>query len=245
VNATPTFFIGGYPFSGAHPIQNFEQIIMLAEDGQLQNAIAQAIAQARAQQEQQAQPRPTLAPADVPIGDAPALGQADAPITVVEYSDYQCPFCSRHYQQTMPQLLQNYVETGQARYVFKDFPLTQIHPQAPKAHEAAHCAREVGGDEMYWEMHDRLFEGQEEWSGNAEHTAIFKGYAGELGLEQDAFDACLDSGRYAAQVQADLEEGAGFGITGTPSFFINGQPLRGAQPYEAFAQLIEQLLAEE
>jgi protein-disulfide isomerase len=244
LNGTPTFFIDGYPFTGAHPIENFDQIITLAETDQLRDAIAEAIAAAQAQQEQQAQPRPTMAPADVPIGDAPIRGDKDAPITIVEYSDYQCPFCSRHYEETLPQLLENYIEAGTVRYVFKDFPLTSIHPQAPKAAEAARCAREVGGDDLYWEMHDVLFEAQGDWSGNPESESVFKGYAGDLGLDQSSFDECLDSGRHAAAVVADLQEGAGFGVTGTPAFYINGQPLRGAQPYEVFVQMIEGLLAE-
>ncbi len=244
VSGTPTFFIDGYPFSGAYPIQSFDQIITLAENDQLRDAIAEAIARAQAQQ-QQAQQRPTMAPADVPVGNAPIKGDPDAPITIVEYSDYQCPFCVRHFQETLPQLLENYIKTGKVRYIFKDFPLTSIHPQAPKAAEAARCAREVGGDDAYWEMHDRLFEGQQDWSGSPDHVAVFKGYAAELGLDQVAFDECLDSGRHGAAVQADLEEGAGFGVSGTPAFFINTQPLRGAQPYEVFAQVIEEMLAED
>jgi protein-disulfide isomerase len=243
VNGTPTFFIAGYPFSGAQPIEFFDQAITLAENGQLREAIAQAIARAQEQQQQAEQPQPTIAPADVPIGDAPIKGDPDAPVTIVEYSDYQCPFCERHFQETLPQLLEDYVATGQARYVFKDFPLSQIHPQAAKAAEAARCAREQGGDEAYWQMHDRLFEGQADWSGNPDHVAVFKGYAAELGLDQATFDECLDGDRYAAAVQADLQEGAGFGVSGTPTFFINGQPLVGAQPYEVFVQVIEGLLA--
>jgi protein-disulfide isomerase len=142
-------------------------------------------------------------------------------------------------------LLENYVETGQVRYVFKDFPLTSIHPQALKAAEAARCARDVGGDDMYWQMHDWLFAGQDQWSNNPDHAAVFKGYAGRLGLDQTAFDECLDSGRYEELVMADLSEGAGFGVSGTPAFFINGQPLSGAQPYEVFVQMIEAKLAGE
>jgi protein-disulfide isomerase len=243
VNGTPTFFIGGYPFSGAHPIQNFDQIITLAENDQLRDAIAEAIAAAEAQEQAQNQPRPTMAPADVPIGDAPIMGDQDAPITIVEYSDYQCPFCSRHHAQTFPLLQKNFIDTGRVRYVFKDFPLTSIHPQAVKAAEAARCAREVAGDAAYWEMHDLLFDEQEAWSGNPEHLAIFEGYAVDLELDQEAFKDCLDSGRYVDAVIADLEEGAGFGVSGTPAFFVNGQPLQGAQPYEAFVELIEALSA--
>jgi protein-disulfide isomerase len=245
VNGTPTFFIGGYPFSGAHPIQNFDQIITLAENDELRDAIGESIAAAQAQQQQQAQPRPTMAPVDVPIGDAPIMGDPDAPVTIVEYSDYQCPFCVRHFQETMPQLLEDYIDAGKVRYVFKDFPLTSIHPQAVKAAEAARCAREISGNDAYWEMHDRLFEGQQDWSDNIEFETVFKGYAGDLGVDQAAFDECLDSGRHADAVRADLQEGAGFGVTGTPAFFINTLPLRGAQPYEVFVQVIEELLAED
>jgi protein-disulfide isomerase len=239
VGGTPTFFIDGYPFSGARPIEFFDQVIALAENDQLDDAIAEAIAQA--QQQQAEQP----APADVPVGDAPSKGDPNAPITIIEYSDYQCPYCQRYFQQTLPKLLENYVETGQVRYVFKDFPLNSIHPQAAKAAEAARCAAQVGGNEAYWAMHDWLFAGQREWSGKSSHVEVFKGYAGELGLDQAAFDACLDSGRHAQAVQADLQEGAELGVSGTPAFFINGQPLRGAQPYAAFEQIIEKLLAEE
>jgi protein-disulfide isomerase len=245
VSGTPTFFVDGFPFSGALPLEAFDQLITLAENDQLQEAIAQAIAQARAQEQQQAQPRPTLAPADVPLDDAPTLGQADAPVTIVEYSDYQCPFCERHFNETLPRLIEDYVDTGKVRYVFKDFPLSQIHPQAEKAAEAARCARDVGGDAVYWQMHDELFGNQDEWSGNPDAAAVFKGYAADLGLDQAAFDTCLDSGRYAGAVQADLEEGAGFGVSGTPAFFINGQPVEGAQPYEVFVQVIEGMLAGE
>jgi protein-disulfide isomerase len=244
VNGTPTFFVNGYPFSGAYPIEFFDQAVPLAENNQLRAAIAEAIARAQEQQEQQEQPRPTMAPADVPLGDAPFKGDPDAPITIVEYSDYQCPFCARHFQATLPQLLDNYIATGKVRYVFKDFPLTSIHPQAVKAAEAARCARATGGDEAYWQMHDRLFADQEAWSGNSGHIATFKNYAGDLGLDQAAFDECLDSGRYTAAVEADFQEGAGFGVSGTPAFFINGQPLSGAQPYDVFEQMIESMLAE-
>lgn len=245
LSSTPTFFADGYPFSGALPVEFFDQIVTLAEDGQLRDAIAMAIASAQAEQEQAAQPRPTMAPADVPLRDAPIMGDPDAPVTIVEYSDYQCPFCARHFQETMPQLVKTYVDTGKARYVFKDFPLTSIHPEAPVAHEAARCAREIGGDEAYWDMHDRLFESQEKWAGNPQHAALFKTFAADLGLDSAVFDECLVSGRYASAIQADVQEGAGFGVTGTPAFYINGQPLSGAQPYGVFVQVIDALLAEQ
>jgi protein-disulfide isomerase len=173
----------------------------------------------------------SIAPAEVAL----ILGDPDAPVTIVEFSDYQCPFCASYFQETWPQLKAEFVDTGRVRYVFKDFPLTNLHPQTPKAHEAARCAGEQGA---YWAMHDRLFAGQAEWAGYPDHLSVFKRYAVELELGTAAFDACLDSGRWANAVNADLTEGARLGVWGTPSFFIAGYPLVGAQPYETFQYAI-------
>jgi protein-disulfide isomerase len=170
------------------------------------------------------------------------MGDPDAPIVMVEFSDYQCPFCLRYFNETLEQIKQKYVDTGKVFYVFKDFPITQIHPQAPKAAEAAECA---GDQDQYWAMHDRIFQGQQaEWNNNPEAVAIFKGYAEELGLDMDAFNACLDSGKYADEVAADLDEGIRAGVTGTPTFFINGEKVSGAQPFQVFEQLLDALLAQ-
>ncbi len=242
VNGTPAFFINGFPISGAQPYELFENAIGLAEEGKLQEAFQES-AQAQAQAQAEATAQAAL-PKEVPLSDEPSKGPADAPITIVEYSDYQCPFCLRHFQQTVPQL-QQYIDAGQVRYVFKDFPLHNIHPQAQKAHEAARCAREIGGDEMYWSMHDLLFSRQEEWAQVSvpNHVAVLKTFASELGLPQDEFDECLDSDRTYDAVNAQLAEGTQLGVRGTPAFFINGQPLSGAQPFPIFQQIIEQLLA--
>jgi protein-disulfide isomerase len=124
--------------------------------------------------------------------------------------------------------------------VFRNFPLYSIHPQAQKAAEAAECAGEQG---KYWEMHDSLFEGQESWSGSQDAVNVFKGLAGDLDLDQAQFDACLDDGTYADKVTADYQEGVQEGVSGTPAFRINGIALSGAQPFAAFQQQIEYLLA--
>jgi protein-disulfide isomerase len=118
--------------------------------------------------------------------------------------------------------------------------LFSIHPQAAKAGEAAECAGEQGA---FWEMHEKLFEGQDQWSGNPDAEAVFEGMAGDLGLDQAQFDACLEEGKYAEKVIADYQEGSALGITGTPAFRINGAPLSGAQPFTAFQQQIEFYLA--
>jgi protein-disulfide isomerase len=243
IQGTPYFLINGYPLNGALPAQVFEFAIGLAEEGELGQALAEAAAEQRRQQQlqqQQQQPQPPTQQ-DVPIGDAYYIGDPNAPITVIEYTNFQCSFCQRHAKETLPLIIQNYVETGQVLYVFKDFPLISIHPQAVKAAEAARCAREQG---QYLAMHDILFSRMGEWSGRADAADLFMGYGAELGLGAD-FASCLAGGRHEAGVMADLSEGAGFGVTGTPGFFINGYLLSGAYPYDTFVQIFDSLLAEE
>lgn len=164
------------------------------------------------------------------------LGDADAPITIYEYSDYECPFCARFYTNTLPALEKEYIETGKVKIVFKDFPLS-FHAKAQKAHEAAEVARALGGDEAYWMMHDKIFENQ-----NAISVSDLKRYARDLGLDGDKFDSLLDSGKFYEEVQADFREGQAAGVTGTPSFVIDGELLVGAQPIEAFREVIDSKL---
>ena len=235
VRGTPAFFINGYPITGAQPYDLFDYAIGLAEEGTL--------AEAYTQEPQEAQP--TAAPSgpqDVPLDNAIySIGDPNAPVVIVEYTDFQCPYCSRHFQQTFPQILSNFVETGQVRYVFKDFPLVSIHPQAVAASEAARCAND---QDAYLAMHDTLFARQGEWSGRSNVTEIFTGFAAELNLDTDAFAECLTSNKYEAAVMADLEEGSQLGVRGTPAFFINGYLLSGAQPYSVFEQAINDLSAQ-
>lgn len=163
--------------------------------------------------------------------DDPAHGAQNAPVTIVEFSDYQCPFCAR-VTPTMAKVMETY--GGKVRRVFKDFPLPN-HPLAPKAAEAARCAGDQG---KYWEMHDRLFANQ----GALEVTDL-KQTAGSLGLKQADFDQCLDSGKWTAKVQADLAQGEKLGVNSTPTVYVNGRPLIGAQPFEQFKQVIDEELA--
>jgi protein-disulfide isomerase len=166
-------------------------------------------------------------------------GAVDAPVTIIEYSDFQCPYCARYFTETYPQIREQYIDTGQVRYLFRHFPL-QFHSEAVPAAQAAECAGEQG---KFWEMHDALFERQDEWAGSADPQAVFVDLAGGLDLDGAEFEACLTSEKYAAKVQADLQEGATEGITGTPGFFVNGVLLSGAQPLEAFQEQIDYFLA--
>lgn len=168
----------------------------------------------------------------VAIGaDDAATGPANAPVTIVEFSDFQCPFCQR----VMPTLKQVREKYGdRVRIVWKDFPLTSIHPQAFKAAEAGNCAREQG---KFWEYHDRLFTNQQ-----ALQPEFLKKYAADAGLDAAKFNACLDTAKYSDRVQEQMGVGTGLGVQSTPSLFINGRLIAGAQPYEAFVSIIDEEL---
>lgn len=179
-------------------------------------------------------PRPTPQLVEATVDDDPARGPEDAAVTVIEFSDFQCPFCARFSAQTLPTVLENYGD--RVRFVFRDFPLNSIHPFAAKAAEAAECADD---QESFWDYHDLLFENQ-----NALDVDSLKGHAASLDLDVAAFDECLDSGKYTEEVAKDLEDGAAAGVRGTPAFFINGRLISGAQPYQVFAAAIDAALAE-
>lgn len=170
-----------------------------------------------------------LEPYRVPVetAAAPVRGNPEAPVTVVEFSDFQCPYCTRA-RPTVNRVREVYGD--EVRFVFRHFPLG-FHAQAPKAGEAAACAGDQG---RFWEMHDRLFAHPAKLE-----VSDLKEHAGAIGLDAAAFGECLDSGRHAALVRSDTEAGARYGVSGTPAFFINGRPLVGAQPFDAFAQVID------
>jgi len=190
-----------------------------------------------------AAPPPAL-PAELMTDGAAFKGSPNAPLTIVELSDFQCPFCGRHWQQTCGQLDKEYISTGKVRYVFRHFPLERIHPQAFKAGEAAECAAAQG---KFWEMHDRLFANQQ-----ALMPADLVKHAQALGLDQARFATCF-AGQMTARVRADLAMGAQAGVGATPNFFL-GVPmpggkikvlrkLNGAVPFATFKSTIDGLLA--
>jgi protein-disulfide isomerase len=189
-------------------------------------------------------PAPTQAPEQlrvtVDIDDDYCLGQEDAPVTIVEFSDYQCPYCQRFWAQTLPQIKSEYIDTGKVKFIYRDFPLG-FHPNAQKAAEATECA---GDQEKYWDMHNKIFGQLNGWSGSGDAATIFKGYASDLELDSDAFADCLDTGKYEEEVQKDLAAGSAAGVSGTPAFFVNGIFIGGAQEFSTFKQIIESELAE-
>jgi len=164
-------------------------------------------------------------------GGNPYWGPKNAKVTIIEFSDYQCPYCGRA-EKTIKQIKEKYA--GKIRLVFRDFPLS-FHPNSQKAHEAAGCALEQG---KFWPMHDKLFENQQ-----ALEVDKLYGYASELGLDAEKFKACLDSGSRSAEITGDQKAGAAAGVSGTPAFFINGRFVSGAQPFDTFAEIIDEELA--
>jgi protein-disulfide isomerase len=165
---------------------------------------------------------------EVPTGpNDPRRGSADAPVQIVAFSDFQCPYCSRVLD-TLKQVETTYGE--KVAVSFKNFPLP-MHPDAPKAAEAGQCAADQG---KFWEMHDKMFQNQQ-----ALKEEQLKGYATELGLDATAFGACLDSGKYKDEVVADHEAGEAVGVSGTPAFFVNGRFLNGALPFDQFKEAID------
>ena len=202
------------------------------------------------------QARPASAPAParaaavgqmVSIAGAAFQGRSDAPLTLVEFSDFQCPFCGRHVKQTMPQIVQEYIDTGKLKYVFRHFPLESIHAQAFKASEASECAAD---QRQFWPMHDRLFVSQAQLG-----PSQLPGHAAALGLNAPEFERCLASGKYAAKIRKDLADGQALGITGTPAFMLGrtvpgSQTVKvevytpGARAYAGFKQDFERLLGQ-
>jgi protein-disulfide isomerase len=180
----------------------------------------------------------------LPLADATTRGNSAAKVAIVEFSDFQCPFCGRYATQTFPQIDKEYIAAGKVRYAFMDFPIESIHPQAFKAHEAALCAGEQG---KFWEMHRELFANQ-----NALAADALAGHAAKAGADQAKVAACLQSGRHAESIRKDLAMGEDIGVRGTPTVLIGtagpdgtftaARVISGAQPFSVFKDAIEQIL---
>ena len=168
---------------------------------------------------------------DIPTENSYAIGPADAPITIVEFSDYQCPFCRRWHDEVYGDLLAAY--PGKIRLVYRHFPLSSIHPDATSAAEAAMCA---GEQDAFWPFHEKLF------SSETLGSSTYLQYAQELGLNINSFDSCMNDRKYQQAVEEDLNFAVDLGIRSTPTFFINGLAIVGAQPLDVFQQVIDKEL---
>jgi protein-disulfide isomerase len=221
------------------------QQALMMRDLQAIASLLQQMTQPR-QQAQQPPEVPGLVGASIPLAGEPTMGSAGAKVTIVEVSDYHCPFCRRSAQQTFPQIVDEYVKTGKAAYAFVDYPIAQLHPDAFRSHEAAACAGDQG---KFWEMHNSL------WAGAPVKDAgslVAKAVA--VGVDAQEFTACLSSGKHAAAVRDSVTRMEGLGIGGTPMTLIGltpapGQPLKvakyiyGAMPFAAFKSAIDEVMA--
>jgi protein-disulfide isomerase len=181
--------------------------------------------------------KPVVPPPASPVFlDEPFKGSADAPVTIIEFADFKCGFCVRHFARTLPVLVTEYINTGKVRYLFRNFAFLGV--ESRWAAEASECAHE---QERFWEYHDQLF--QTVAAGGQLMRSKLKELAIELGLDAEKFNACLEQSKYKAEIDEDIAAGRDAGVTGTPSFVINGQLLVGAHPIETFRQKIEEALA--
>lgn len=177
---------------------------------------------------------------DIEVGSLPVSGEENAKVTIVEFSDFQCPYCKRFFDETLAQIKKDYVDTGKAKLYYRHLPLA-IHPFAQDAAEASECANDQG---KFWEYHDTLFESFDEWTivATGDLPQTLTNYAGNLGLNTEEFNACLTSNKHEQKVKDDMTAGQTAGATGTPTFFINGKPLVGAYPYDTFKTIIDEEL---
>jgi protein-disulfide isomerase len=175
--------------------------------------------------------------AKIESGGAGIRGEENAPITIVEFSEYQCPFCGKYVEDAYAEIWKEYED--KIRYIFRDYPLG-FHSHAQKLAEAARCAGDQG---QYWEMHDLVFAKSEEWTNKEDISSNLNNYLNELGLDKNGFNNCLESGKYTQAVKDDFQLGTEIGVNGTPTFFINGQKLVGAQPFSKFKEIIDAELA--
>ena len=175
---------------------------------------------------------------DVKVGKLPVLGKDNAKVTVIEFADFQCPFCQKWFTENEGNLIKDYVNTGKVRFSFRHFAF--LGQESNWAGEAAECANEQG---KFWQFHDYLFKNQQGENQGAFAKDKLKGFAASLGLNTSSFNSCLDSGKYTKAVTDDTQEGQTAGVNGTPTVFVNGQTIVGAQPYSALKTLIDQELA--
>ncbi len=177
---------------------------------------------------------------EVSEDDDPYLGEDDAKIKMVSCEDYQCPFCKKFFEESLPLIKKDYIDKGLVKYTYRDFPL-EFHEKADEAAIAANCAGEQG---KYWEMHDEIFKNQESWSGIKHPNTVFKIFAEELKLDLFEFEKCIKDkiGKQREEVEKDRKECEFYNTTGTPTFYINGEQFVGAQPYEKFKEKFDLLL---
>ena len=193
------------------------------------------------------QPQAPVKVSQVSIDGDPVKGNPNAQVTMVEFSDFQCPFCGRFASDALPQIQKDYVDTGKIKFVYKQFPMDNLHPNAKAAAVASECANEQG---KFWQYHDKLFSTQTAWENQpaTDVTNTFKKYATDMGLNAASFNSCFDTKKTASAVDKDSQQASQYGVSGTPTFYIGNDKkgflqLVGAQPYQSFKSIIDQQLS--
>ena len=176
----------------------------------------------------------------VSTGDSPMFGDANAPVTLIHFVDFQGPFNFKFYDETLPEIVENYIDEGDVKLVVMNYPLISIHPQAGTAAEAAHCVRDQGGDLGYFSMYSTLFENQDDFSDDNLLELV-----DDIDADLDLFEECMEDGKHTLRIEREFEYAKSLGIRGTPAFFINGEKVAGAPPFEDFEELIEEALADD
>jgi protein-disulfide isomerase len=174
------------------------------------------------------------------IDDDPQLGDANARVTIIEFGDYQCPYCRQFWRETFPRLKKEYIDTGKVRFIYRDYP-QPVHPEAMLSAMAAECADDQG---KYYEFHDKIFREQDRRGRDVVRYRApeLKRWAADITLDTTAFNACLDEERHKDEVSKDYKDLEGLGLEGTPIFFVNGRVLVGAHPFATFQKVIEDFL---
>lgn len=246
-----SIIVAGALIAGAVLISNNSQGLTSSEStAKVTETSGQTAGTKTQPQKQQAAPQGNTV--KVSVDDDPVMGDPEAPVTLIEFSDFECPFCKRSFEDMLPQLKKEYIDTGKVKFVYRDFPLSFHDPLATQEALAATCAREQGGDEVFFKYHDEIFK-RTQSNGNGMPKSELYNIASDIGLEDSAFRSCLDSEKYKGEVSQDIIDGASAGVTGTPGWFvgktttdgvIDGQLIIGAQPFSAFVPVMERLLNE-
>lgn len=223
-------FYAGYTARQFHRMWNDETTFNAKVETGIQAFIKKQQAQQQAAQAGAAEP------VDVKIGDSPVKGDANAKVTIIEFSDFECPFCGRYFAQTLPDITKTYIDTGKVKYAFRNFPLG-FHQNAKPAALAAACVYALGGNDAFWKYHDTLYSNQKDLGPDN-----YKKWAKTVGVDEAKFTTCFDSKQFEAKIDADQADGQKAGVQGTPAFFIDGRLISGAQPFSVFQQVIDEEL---
>lgn len=225
-------------------------IAILMHGGVIKLGKAATVQPQAGQPVQAPQPPPAPTSSKVSVDDDPVLGDKNAPVTLIEFSDYECPFCKRHFDQVYPNLKKDYIDTDKVKLVFRDYPLPFHDPMATFEANAANCAKEQSGDSAYFKFHDAIFTKTASNGNGLTKDQVYQ-IAADIGLNQANLKLCADAGKYNDEIKKDITEGAAAGVSGTPSFFvgksdpsgtIEGQIIVGAQPITVFQSAIDALL---